>query len=364
MQYKEILKNLIAIDTSMPTMAAIEWVKEYLLQQDVSCEIIHNKEKETASLVATIGDKEKSGIIFSGHLDVVPVSAGWDTNPFELVEKNGYLYGRGTTDMKGGIAVALSLIPEMKKSGKTFHFAFTGDEETTCLCVQDILKEHSFSKAKGCIVMEATMCDLVIGHKTINAGTIDVTGKAAHSSQPKAGLNALTHAVYLHQEFYRLASELSETDVLYETPTAVAEITTCQSGIADNVIPDKAKMSYNIRCLNQKQQELFLDKLSKIVKNYAHQIDGLTVLVYSFCDIPGFNTSLEDPFIQEILSFAQLATPPKVSYATEGGYFGQAGIPVVIWGPGTILSAHQVNESVSLSELEKYYNQLKNLILK
>lgn len=362
MHYKEILKNLIAIDTTMPTLKALEWVKDYLAQQDILSEIVYTKEKETGSLVATIGDKEKPGIIFSGHLDVVPVSSDWKNNPFELCEENGFLFGRGTTDMKGAIAVALSLVSEMKCSGKTFHFVLTGDEETTCRCVQDVLKIHSFPNALGCVVMEATECQIIIGHKTISAGQIIVHGKSAHSSEPAAGINALTHAVLLHQKFYQLAANLTEKDDLYKTPTAVAEITTCRAGIADNVIPNKAEMSYNIRCLNEVQQNHFLSSFEEDVKKYEKSISGLSVFVFSFCHIPGFNMDFDHPFVKEVLRFASLATPSKVSYATEGGYFNRAGIPVVIWGPGTILSAHQVNESIALSELKKYKEQLHQFI--
>lgn len=363
MQYLEILKNLIEINTSSPTLDAVKWVKSYLSAQGISSNLIYNSKQNVASLVASIGDENKPGVVFSGHLDVVPASEGWQTPPFQLCEKNGILYGRGTTDMKGAIAVALSLVPAMKKSGKTFHFVLTSDEETVCECVQDVLKEHSFSNVRGCIVMEATECAVIIGHKTINGGIIEVSGKAAHSSQPSAGVNALTHAVYLHQKFYELASQMKEQDKMYEEPGAVAEITMCQAGTADNVIPDKCSMSYNVRCLNRNQQDDFLLLLKKNFDLYAQSVEGLSVSMSSFCNIPGFNMKQEHPFVQSVLKFSKLAYPPKVSYATEGGYYAQEGFPVVIWGPGSILYAHQVNESIPLSQLELFYNQLENFIL-
>lgn len=362
MNYLEILKNLVEIDTSSPTLQAVQWVQNYLSDYGIDSDLIYNKEKNVASLVATIGNKSAPGIIFSGHLDVVPASDGWQTPPFQLCEKNGFLYGRGTTDMKGAIAVALSLVPLMKQSGKTFHFVLTGDEETVCGCVQDVLEKYTFQNTLGCVVMEATECKIVIGHKTINGGMINVFGKAAHSSQPAAGVNALTHAVHLHQKFYELAERMNETDTLYKMPKAVAEITMCQAGTADNVIPDKSQMSYNVRCLNKEQQEAFLTRFTQYAANYVKNIEGLSVSITSFCDVPGFNMAPDHPFVQTVLKIADLAQPPKVSYATEGGYFAKEKIPVVIWGPGTILVAHQANENIAISQLELFYTQLKKLI--
>ncbi len=362
MTYIDILKNLIEIDSSMPTLAAIEWVQKYLADLGIKSSIIYNHKKDTASLVATIGNPQVPGIVFSGHLDVVPAGSDWKTPPFQLTQKEGFFYGRGTSDMKGAVAVALSLVPHMIQSGKTFHLAFTGDEETTCECITDILKQYDFKNVSGCIVMEATGCRIIIGHKTINAGSIEITGRAAHSSQPELGVNALSHAFVIHKIFYELAAKMQECDFQYKTPFAVAEITTCTAGTADNVIPEWAKMCYNVRCLNEEQQNNFVHSLHQAIAEYTAGVPGLKTRVTSFCDIPGFNLSEQHPFVQRLLTLTTLSAPPKVSYATEAGYFGQAGIPVVIWGPGDIAQAHQVDEFISAEQLQTYERQLLTLI--
>ena len=111
----EMLAKLIAFDTvsAKSNLALIDFVVDYLQAHGVESTLVHNDDKSKADLFATIGPVEANGVVLSGHSDVVPVTGqSWSADPFEMVQRDGRLYGRGTTDMKGFIAVVLAaLIP-------------------------------------------------------------------------------------------------------------------------------------------------------------------------------------------------------------------------------------------------------------
>ena len=106
-----------------PNLELIHFVRDYLEGLGAECRLTYDDEKRKANLFATLGPGGAPGIVLSGHTDVVPVDGqAWATNPFEVVEKEGRLYGRGTSDMKSFIAVALALAPEFVERGlKTPH---------------------------------------------------------------------------------------------------------------------------------------------------------------------------------------------------------------------------------------------------
>jgi acetylornithine deacetylase len=167
-----MVRRLVAFDTTSreSNLALVDFVRDYLEGWDIASELVFDDERRKANLYATIGPKDRGGVMLSGHTDVVPVDGqAWDSDPFAVVEKEGALYGRGTADMKSFIAVALSLVPEFQARGlKTpIHFGFSYDEEVGCVGVRgliDRLKELTV-RPRACIVGEPSMMQPVIAHK-------------------------------------------------------------------------------------------------------------------------------------------------------------------------------------------------------
>src|SRR5438552_3413273 len=127
---KELLARLVAFDTTShkTNIPLIEFVESYLAQHGIASHRVPTADGLKASLFATIGPTDTGGIALSGHTDVVPVaSQNWDTDPFRVVERDGKLYGRGTCDMKGYLACALAMVPDLKarKLEMPFHIAFS-----------------------------------------------------------------------------------------------------------------------------------------------------------------------------------------------------------------------------------------------
>src|SRR5579885_2056291 len=134
----DLIRKLVAFDTTSrnSNLDLIRFVQDYLKSLGVEAKLVFDESGKKANLFATIGPADKPGIVFSGHTDVVPVDGqDWATDPFQVVERDGLLYGRGTCDMKSFVATVLALTPEFKaaKLKAPLHLSFSYDEEVGCI---------------------------------------------------------------------------------------------------------------------------------------------------------------------------------------------------------------------------------------
>src|SRR6187549_880681 len=141
----DILATLVAFDTTSrgSNLALIEWVEAYLDDLGVASRRVPNADGTKSNLLASIGPAVEGGVVLSGHTDVVPVDGQpWSSNPFVLTPRDGRLYGRGTCDMKGFLALALAATPEIVAAGpkRPVHLAFSYDEEIGCLGAPDMIE--------------------------------------------------------------------------------------------------------------------------------------------------------------------------------------------------------------------------------
>ena len=140
------LERLIAFDTTSrdSNLALIGYVEAFLGEHGVASRRVGNAEGTKANLYATIGPAVAGGVVLSGHTDVVPVDGqGWASDPFCLTRRGDRLYGRGTCDMKGFLALALATVPAVAKgmTTKPLHLAFSYDEEVGCLGAPSMIRE-------------------------------------------------------------------------------------------------------------------------------------------------------------------------------------------------------------------------------
>jgi|SRR5690625_1052521 len=197
-----ILRQLIAYETvSKDTnLELIHYVCEYLKSFNLEPKVFYNQKKTKANLFVTIGPPTVSGLIFSGHSDVVPVTnQQWQFDPFKLTKRNNKLYGRGTADMKAFIAVVLASVPLLidQAINRPFHIAISYDEEIGCVGVRSLIHylDSQPIKPLGCIVGEPTQMQLATTHKGKKAWRIQVKGKPGHSALPHLGINAIEQGV-------------------------------------------------------------------------------------------------------------------------------------------------------------------------
>ena len=200
----QMIRQLVGFPTVSrdSNLELIHWVQEYLNGFGIESRLVPNEDGSKANLYATVGPAVEGGVVLSGHTDVVPVDGQpWDTDPFSIVEKGGKLYGRGTCDMKGFLAIGLGMIPDMLKSGMTrpIHFALSYDEEVGCLGAPDMIVEmaRELPKPHAVIVGEPSSMRVINAHKGMTGMETIVTGHEAHSSQTHRGVSAVMTAARL-----------------------------------------------------------------------------------------------------------------------------------------------------------------------
>jgi len=370
MDTRRWLETLVAFDTTSrySNLELIEAVRDWLRSHGVSAWLVHNAECTKANLFATLPAQdggEQGGIVLSGHTDVVPVDGQqWTSDPFVLVEREGRLFGRGACDMKGFIAAALALVPEMlaMPRKKPVHLAFSYDEEVGCMGVQSMLAElrDRGIRPEGCIVGEPTGMQVVVAHKGINSFRCRVHGRAAHSSLTPQGCNAIEYAARLICHIRDLADAYQFNgpfDQFYDVPFTTMTTNLIQGGNAVNTIPEVCEFAYEFRNL----PALHPDDIQAEVQRYVDEIllprmraeyPEARVDIESRGAAPGLQAAEQQAITQLARALTRDDATRKVAYATEAGLFQGAGIPTVVCGPGHIVQAHKPDEFVAVQQLE------------
>ena len=375
MKPTEMLKTLVGFptvskDTNLPL---IDFVDDWLRENGVEAVRILNDVGTKANLYATIGPMVEGGVVLSGHSDVVPIDGQpWDTDPFELTQNEDKLYGRGTCDMKGFSAIALSLVPEMKFLRKPIHIALSYDEEIGCLGAPRLIKQmkEQIPQPAAVIVGEPSMMDTVTAHKGLSAFRTVVTGYEAHSSQTHRGVSAVMNAA-------RLINWLSERDSHFKDSTPInngfsPHHTTVHSGVvhggtALNIISRKCEFLWDVRTIPDgpaanvysEFQEYCNDILLPTMRSVHKGADIQTTVL---ADVPPMREILDNPALKLAQDLTGNTVRSRVAYVAEAGQFQEAGFPTVICGPGSIDQAHQPNEFISINQMEQGEQFLRKLI--
>jgi acetylornithine deacetylase len=365
MDHTELLARLVAFDTTSrnSNLDLIAFVEEYLEGFGVpSIRVDHEPGK--TNLYATIGPDIEGGIVLSGHTDVVPVDGQpWTSDPFTLTERDGKLYGRGSADMKGFIAVALAMVPHYVKADlkRPIHLALSCDEEVGCRGVRPLIahmREH-LPKPLAVIVGEPTLMKVVNAHKASHSYETQVTGHEAHSSCAHLGVNAIMVAGELIGELNRMAAELkARKDVtgLFDPPFSTLQIGLISGGTAKNIVPRECKFAWDMRLLPDADPDEMPQRLEAFAAKLTPQMQEIApdtgISIRRINIVPGLAPDDESPAEALGLSLTGANGLAAVSYATEAGLFQQAGIPAIICGPGSIEQAHKPDEWIEASELE------------
>ena len=254
-----MLAELVRFDTTSRdgNIPLIEFVERYLDGWDIPHFRVDYEAGKKTNLFATIGPDIAGGIVLSGHTDVVPVDGQkWASNPFELSERDGRLYGRGTCDMKGFIAVALAMVPQFKAANlKTpIHLALSCDEEVGCKGVRPLvahMRDH-MKKPRAVIVGEPTSMQVVNAHKGAITFSTEVTGHEAHSSLTDQGVNAIMVAGELLGEINRIREDLTargDPSGRFNPPYSTIHVGVIEGGTAKNIIPRHCSFQWETRLL-------------------------------------------------------------------------------------------------------------------
>jgi acetylornithine deacetylase len=364
---KELLARLVAFDTTSDktNIPLIDFVEAYLAKHGVKSHRVPTPDGLKASLFATIGPKNGGGLALSGHTDVVPVAGQtWDTDPFSLVERDGKLYGRGTCDMKGYLACALAMVPDLeaRKLKMPFHLAFSYDEEVGCTGVRPMISElgKTLPRPRMVFVGEPSNMTVIDAHKGPVRWRVELTGRAAHSSMPHYGVNAIAYAARLIGELLRMEEELkaSTRNPRFDPPWTTMQITQIQGGTASNVVPvpcwfgweTRAPPGFDPMTLERRLKAFAVEKCLPEMQRVAPEAD---IKIMATQRVPAYAADTESGIVPLTLKLAGQNETLAVSYCTEAGLFEDGGAPAIICGPGDIAQAHTANEFVAVTELEK-----------
>ncbi|MCU0815381.1 MAG: acetylornithine deacetylase [Cypionkella sp.] len=379
MDTRTILERLVAFDTvsAKPNRALMDYVRGLLAEAGISSTLIPDASGGKANLFATIGPQDAGGVMLSGHTDVVPVDGqDWTLPPFALTRRDGRLYGRGTTDMKGfcAAAIAAALRAAKRPLKVPLHLALSYDEEVGCMGVRSLidLLEAAPHRPAMCIVGEPTGMQVATGHKGKIALRATCTGREGHSALAPLALNALHLAADFIGVLRAVQADVAAhglRDGDYDVPYTTLHAGVLRGGVQVNIVPNQAVLDFEIRSLAEEDTDALIARLrdgaEAIVAPLRADFPEAAIRVERLWDYPGLGT----PSQAEVVNFVKGLTGAngtiKVAYGTEGGLFSRRlGIPTVICGPGSMAQGHKPDEYVTEDQLDRCEAMLEALLLR
>ena len=373
---RDLLTTLVGFDTTSrrSNLALIEWVERYLDGLGVTHRRVPNADGTKSNLLATLGPAEPGGVVLSGHTDVVPVDGQpWSTDPWTVVERDGRLYGRGTCDMKGFLALALAAAPELARTARRpVHLAFSFDEEVGCLGAPLMIEVIRRELPPPALVVVGEPTDMVAvnGHKGIATYKVTVTGRESHSSQTQQGVSAVMAAARLMNALTDLSERLeAEADPAspFTPKGATLTIGLVNGGTAHNIIARHCEFVFDLRTPPGL-------KADAVLKDFRAQVAAMDaalkarapeagVVLEKRTDVPPFApepNGVAEAFARRLAG--DNGPPRVVAFAAEAGQFQEAGFSTVICGPGSIAQAHQPDEYVEVSQMQRGASFMRRLI--
>ncbi|RMR14407.1 Acetylornithine deacetylase [Pseudomonas amygdali pv. ulmi] len=374
----EILKRLIAFDTvsSEPNMALIEYVRELLASKGIESLIVNDETGKKANLFASTGPRDVPGVLLSGHTDVVPAAGqAWTMPPFQATLRDGRIYGRGTCDMKGFIALAIDAMLDAADMTliRPLQLALSHDEEIGCVGVRRLLDVLHLAPVRPflCVVGEPTLMQFAVGHKGKASYRTFCRGQEAHSSLAPRAVNAIHLASDFIAELRKSQMQIEQQgarDEGYDIPYSTVHIGRIDGGKALNIVPNLCTMEFEYRNLPGDNPDVLLEQLrerAEVLVREAKQLSGVAAIeIEVMNEYPALETHPSVEAVRMLHAFAEPGTQHiKVSYGTEGGLFaGRLNVPVVVCGPGSIEQAHKPDEFIEESQMNAGERFLQTLL--
>ena len=356
---RRLLYDLVAIPSYGGNEGPIlQYLRDRFARQEIPCRVTAVDGKPL-NLVAEIGAGPRA-IILNSHVDTVPPGdpALWQTDPLSPVEKDGRIYGRGAEDAKGCLASMVvafeALAARCAELPVRVILMAVGAEERGGLGTKTEVANGI--RADAAIVGESTLLEPKLAHKGVLRLEVEVKGKAAHASDPEAGINAVMAMAPVIAALDRLAALVRRREERY-TGKASLVISTIAGGVALNVIPASCVISIDRRVLPTETEADATDEIARTVAAALPAGIGATVEVRTVRFVAPSATAADAAIVRaaeqaasRLLGRTVQATgftaTCDMTYLVNGG-----GIPTIILGPDSIEVAHQVNECISIDQM-------------
>ncbi len=349
-----------------------EFIHQWFTDRDIAAELLEEPDPDRPQVGARVGSGAPT-LVINGHTDVVPPGDhdAWTDGPYDGVVSDGRLYGRGSADMKTGLAIGMLLLAAFADRLSTgelpgslvFHAAMgeeTGDPGTKTLLEQGYDGDHA-------IVIEPTSFRVATSSKGLAVYEVTLTGAATHASHPEKGVNPIESAEPVLNAIQEYNTELINRGTGL-CGTALASVTEFESGVGSNygVIPETARFIFDRRIVPGESLESVDAEVyalfDEIAASIPLSIEATRVQHYAASDIP-----VDDPLAvrtRELSADRAVADtkPWGIEAATDmRNFINDADMPAITWGPGSLSQAHTVDESIDLAEAALGYDLLTQL---
>jgi succinyl-diaminopimelate desuccinylase len=346
-----------------------------------------------ANIIAHIRSADtRPALLFACHLDIVgPGEEDWKYPPFDGVENNGKIYGRGAADMKGGIAAAVTAISQTVEAGVSLQgdiifLGAAGEETDSCGAKRFVAELSGLAKVGGVIIPEPTDFQIVTAHRGMLWLEITTKGKAAHSSSPQLGVNAiiLMKDILAELDNFRIPFEPHPAPIERSGASGLGiskswsigssigaglggcsmSINTITGGQALNVVPDKCSIGIDIRTIPSQNHQDIINALTKIFTKLRAKNPQFNADISIIREVGPLETDSNCDFVRDLCSVVGVIQTKAIGFTTDGPYFASLGAPVVIFGPGKPELCHKPDEYIEISDVEKAVEYYKKIILK
>jgi len=359
---KQLTTDLISFPSltgKQEVLSCAEYIDNWFQAAGISSEIVTFE--GVPNVVARMGKKSGKRLLLDGHFDIVPAGdeRQWNSDPFDAVEKDGCLYGRGCSDMKSGVAAILLAMKALKQEAAELNgeivFYGVGDEETGSVHGTIELLDKYDKAFDGAIVPEPTNFCIEHAQRGLRWIEVHIKGKACHAGRPHVGKNAIEQAakmmLALKNIQYDVHNDLFE-EGLKEPSLSINRIS---GGIQNNVIAEDCSFLIDRRLLPGETVESILQQIRQTLDSVMEE--GFSYDMHLVNDgWDAFITDEKDPIVQLLIQSYQELTGADPILRGKGGctdasHIANAGIPVVIFGPGSADEAHTSNEKTTIDRI-------------
>jgi acetylornithine deacetylase len=368
-----LLARLVAFDTTSErsNLPCADFLCDYLASAGARLDRLPSPDGAKANLVARKGpasDGERSGLVLSAHMDVVPAGEGWESDPFALTDGGDRWFGRGTADMKGFLALAVNALAAVDAATLAAPLALvlTYDEELGCLGAGHLARTwpQDDPLPRHAVIGEPTSFAAVRLHKGHLKMRVTLTGVSAHSGYPHLGVNAIEPAAGVIAALSELRRELAgerpaNAGHFPETPFVALNVARIAGGTAINVVPERCTLEIGLRLLPGMEAEPTVARVKRAVAAAAPPGRFAVELLDAS---PPMLLAEDAPIYRALCEMVEQNGTVSASYGTDAGWLQQLGLDCVVCGPGTIAVAHKPNEFLLKADLAKGARLVRRLI--
>ena len=369
---KTLLKNLIH---SAPTedrgeQKAAQVLYDYFTALNIPVKVETWDTNRSNAVIHIQSKGKRPALLFGAHLDVVPAQADqWTVDPHRAIEKDGRIYGRGATDMLGGLASAACAIAQTIQNGTELEgdlilAATAGEETDSCGVIRFVESvRDTLGLLAGVILPEPTALEILTAHRGILWIRITLHGKSAHGSMPRLGINAIEKANTLLSDLFQFQVDDPPHPLLGSTSVSINRIT---GGTATNIVPDKCEIEMDTRTLPDTNFDKTIHAIQALLDDHTQKDADFSAELSVLRRVPAIETDADCDFVKTVCGATGISKTGVVAFTTDGPHFHELSPNIIILGPGRPQMCHKPDEYIETSQLEtavKMYQQIIERLL-